>query len=140
MCTGEGPTGRRLEEQPHDIGEGGNQHVEPKCTVRGDGRDRFGGCAPSGRGFDAVRPRGYPGAPDLLRQRCPPGGAWPARAAISIEGWARQTFGKELADFLKPLPWYAYDDLPDDPGRATELPDEDLVGGWLGSDDDAEAA
>ena len=59
---------------------------------------------------------------------------------ISIEGWARRTFGKELADFLKPLPWYAYDDLPDDPGRATELPDQGLVGGWLGSDDEAEAA
>jgi hypothetical protein len=56
---------------------------------------------------------------------------------ISIEGWARQTFGKELADFLKPLAWYPYDDFPDDHGRATERPDECLVGGWLGGDSDA---
>jgi hypothetical protein len=62
--------------------------------------------------------------------------AGPTGRQISIEAWALDAFGRDLHDLLAPPARGEPDDLIDEPGRQTEMPDETIVGGWLGTDDD----
>ena len=54
---------------------------------------------------------------------------------IAIEAWARDVCGWDLSDDGTCPLCDAHNDQCDEPGRETEMPDEDIVGGWLGTDD-----